>query len=43
LQKSKPLPWVELEPYRRGKKSSQSVEGDERWNVIIRHRPELDE
>jgi hypothetical protein len=43
LQKSKPLPWVELEPYRRGKKSSQPVERDERWNVIIRRRPELDE
>jgi hypothetical protein len=43
LQKSKPLPWVELEPYRRGKKSSQPVERNERWNVIVRRQPELDE
>jgi hypothetical protein len=43
LEKSKPLPWVEFEPYRRGKKSSQSEEHDERWNVIVRHQPELDE
>jgi hypothetical protein len=43
LQKSKPLPWVELEPYRRGKKSSQPLERSERWNVIVRRRPELDE
>jgi hypothetical protein len=43
LQKSKPLPWVELEPHRRNKKSSQSLERNERWNVIVRRKPELDE
>jgi predicted transcriptional regulator of viral defense system len=43
LQKSKPLPWVELEPYRRKKKSSEPFERSERWNVIVRRRPELDE
>jgi hypothetical protein len=43
LQKSKPLPWVELEPHRRAKKSSQPLQRNERWNVIVRRRPELDE
>jgi hypothetical protein len=43
LQKSKPLPWVEPEPYRRAKKSSQPLERNDRWNVIVRRRPELDE
>ena len=44
LEKSKPLPWVELEPNRRRRsKSSQSVERDTRWNVIVRRLPELDE
>jgi hypothetical protein len=42
LQKSKPLPWVELEP-RRAKKSQQPLTRSERWNVIIRRQPELDE
>jgi hypothetical protein len=43
LQNSKPLPWVELEPHRRAKKSAQPLERNERWNVIIRRKPELDE
>jgi hypothetical protein len=43
LQKSKPLPWVELEPQRRGPKSPLPLERNARWNVIVRRRPELDE
>jgi hypothetical protein len=43
LQKSKPLPWVELEQHRRARKSSEPLERNERWNVIVRRRPELDE
>jgi hypothetical protein len=43
LQKLKPLPWVELEPGRRGGAASQPLERNSRWNVIIRRLPELDE
>jgi predicted transcriptional regulator of viral defense system len=43
LQKSKPLPWIELEPHRRRKKSTEPLERNERWNVIVRRKPELDE
>jgi predicted transcriptional regulator of viral defense system len=43
LQKSKPLPWVELEPHRRSRKPSQPVERNERWNLIVHRKPELDE
>jgi predicted transcriptional regulator of viral defense system len=43
LKKSRPLPWIELEPRRRSTKSSQPLERNPRWNVIVRHRPELDE
>lgn len=43
LQKSKPLPWVELEPRRGRKKFAGPLERNQRWNVIIRRRPELDE
>jgi AbiEi antitoxin C-terminal domain len=42
LQNSKPLPWIELEP-RRARKSSQSPTRSDRWNVVVRHQPELDE
>ncbi|MCU1278059.1 MAG: hypothetical protein JWM53_1605 [bacterium] len=43
LQKSRPVPWVELEPNRRHAKSSQPLERNARWNVIVRRLPELDE
>jgi hypothetical protein len=43
LQQSKPLPWVELEPNRRGSKSSEPLKRNPRWNVIVRRLPELDE
>jgi len=43
LQKSRPLPWVALEPSRRPPKSSASLERNTRWNVLVRRRPELDE
>jgi len=43
LQKSKPLPWVELEPRRRRTKSKPPVERNARWNVLVHRRPELDE
>ena len=43
LQKSKPLPWVELEPNRRGTKSKEPLERNPRWNVIVRRLPEVDE
>ena len=43
LEKSKPLPWVELEPKRLTSRSSQPVERNSRWNVIVRRLPELDE
>jgi hypothetical protein len=42
LQRLRPLPWVELEP-RRTKKAAQPLIRDNRWNVIVRHKPELDE
>ncbi|MCZ7658932.1 MAG: type IV toxin-antitoxin system AbiEi family antitoxin [Xanthobacteraceae bacterium] len=43
LQKSRPLPWIELEPNRRHAKSSEPLERSSRWNVIVRRLPELDE
>jgi hypothetical protein len=42
LHTVRPLPWVELEP-RRTKKATQHPIRDSRWNVIVRHKPELDE
>jgi predicted transcriptional regulator of viral defense system len=43
LQKARPLPWVELEPSYPHTKSSQPLERNSRWNVIVRRLPELDE
>jgi hypothetical protein len=43
LQRSKPLPWAELEPNRRGTKSKEPLERNARWNVIVRRLPEVDE
>src|SRR5205085_9393790 len=43
LQKSRPLPWVELEPGRRHKASPEPWERNARWSVIVRRRPEVDE
>jgi hypothetical protein len=43
LEKSKPLPWVELDPSHRNKKAPPIIERNSRWNVIVRHRPEIDE
>jgi len=43
LQQTKPLPWTELEPNRRRSKSAQPVERNDRWNVIVHRRPELDQ
>jgi len=42
VQKARPLPWVELEPRRRGK-SKPAIERNARWNVFVRRKPELDE
>lgn len=42
LEKSQPLPWVELEPGR-SVASKQPVERNSRWNVIVRRLPEIDE
>ena len=43
LDKSRPLPWVELQADRRRPKSSRPLERNARWNVIVRRLPELDE
>lgn len=43
LRKSRPLPWVELEPGRRGAKSTKPLERNARWNLLVRRRPEIDE
>jgi predicted transcriptional regulator of viral defense system len=43
LQESRPLPWVELDPGYRDKKARKEVKRNSRWNVIVRHVPELDE
>jgi predicted transcriptional regulator of viral defense system len=42
LQRMKPLPWVELDPSRRSATSSEPLERDSRWNVVVRRHPELD-
>ncbi len=42
LQKARPLPWVALEPHRRGGKSKPVIERNVRWNVIVHRKPELD-
>lgn len=43
LRTLKPLPWIELEPSLHRAKSKQPLERNSRWNVIVRHRPEIDE
>src|ERR1700683_4639390 len=43
LEKSRPLPWVELDPNYRSKKTPKVIERNSRWNVIVRHLPEIDE
>lgn len=43
LQKEKALPWVELDPAKRGSKSREPAERNARWNVVVRRRPELDQ
>src|SRR5262249_15381481 len=43
LQKSRPVPWIELEPRRRVGRSRPPIERNARWNVIRRHRLEIDE
>jgi hypothetical protein len=43
LQKSRPLPWVELEPGRRRKTPPEPLERNARWSVIVRRLPEVDE
>jgi predicted transcriptional regulator of viral defense system len=43
LRRSKPLPWVELDPGRAAAKSAEPVERNARWNVLVRRRPELDQ
>ena len=42
LQRMNPLPWVELDPGRRSAKSSEPLERNTRWNVLVRRHPELD-
>jgi predicted transcriptional regulator of viral defense system len=42
LQKSRPLPWVALEPHRRGGRAKPVTERNARWNVIVHRKPELD-
>lgn len=45
LSQSKPLPWVELEPGRRGdaQTASPPLEKNSRWHVFVRRLPEIDE
>jgi predicted transcriptional regulator of viral defense system len=43
LQKEKPLPWIELDPGRRTRKSREPAERNNRWNILVRRRPELDQ
>jgi predicted transcriptional regulator of viral defense system len=43
LQKSRPVPWIELEPNRRHAKAPRPLERNTRWNLIVRRLPELDE
>jgi hypothetical protein len=43
LLRSKPLPWVELEPQRPRARAKEPMERNARWNVIVRRLPELDE
>jgi predicted transcriptional regulator of viral defense system len=45
LRQKRPLPWIELEPVRKGRKSlhREPVERDERWHVIVNRLPEIDE
>lgn len=42
---SKPIPWIELQPRARAhdKPSSEPVERNERWRIIIHRHPEIDE
>jgi hypothetical protein len=39
LQKSRPLPWVELEPHRRRARSKPVIERNARWNLIVHRKP----
>lgn len=43
LQSEKVLPWVELDPVKRGSKSHEFAERNARWNVLVRRPPELDQ
>jgi hypothetical protein len=45
LSAAKPLPWVALEPAKRGESVSNQppIERNERWRVSVRRYPELDE
>ena len=43
LKNEKALPWVELDPAKHVAKSSKPPERNARWNVLVRHRPELDQ
>jgi len=44
FQHLKPLPWVELEPARVGRKAhSSKPERNARWHVLVRRRPEIDQ
>jgi predicted transcriptional regulator of viral defense system len=45
LRQQRPLPWTELEPVPKGRQSieREPVERDERWHVIVKRLPEIDE
>jgi hypothetical protein len=45
LASKRPLPWVELEPEREAESDAASpvIERNERWHVVVRHTPELDQ
>jgi len=43
LQQMKPLSWIDLDPGRASVKSAKPVERNARWNVLVRHQPELDQ
>lgn len=45
LRRKRPLPWTELEPVPKRRQSieREPVERDERWHVIVKRLPEIDE
>jgi hypothetical protein len=43
LEKSRPLPWIELDTDHPTRSDPKKIERNSRWNVIVRRPPEIDE